>query len=82
MLTAWWRRRRATCLPGGKDCSLGHNDWQDRLAPARLGREQFGGGKIVFVATGGAHTVALARGRGAVGVGLWSLWPAGSGRQR
>jgi len=38
---------------------LGHNDGQDRLAPARLGREQFGGGKIVFVAAGVSHTVAL-----------------------
>jgi hypothetical protein len=28
-----------------------HNDEQDRLAPARLGREQFGGGKIMFVPT-------------------------------
>jgi alpha-tubulin suppressor-like RCC1 family protein len=30
---------------------LGHNDEQDRLAPARLGREQFGGGKIVFLSS-------------------------------
>ena len=50
---------------------LGHNDEQDRLAPARLGREQFGGGKIVFVAAGVEHTVALAEG----GV-LW-MWGGG-----
>jgi alpha-tubulin suppressor-like RCC1 family protein len=37
----------------------------------------------VFVATGGLHTVSLAEGLGgAVGVGFWRLWPAGSGRQR
>ena len=46
----------------GLNGRLGHNDEQDKLAPARLGREQFGGGKIVFVAAGGAHTVALAEG--------------------
>ena len=38
---------------GGLDGCLGHNDVQGRLAPARLGREQFGGAKIVFVAAGG-----------------------------
>ena len=43
-----------------------HNDEQDRLAPARLGREQFGGGKIMFVPTlvspsllGGADSVMM-----------------------
>jgi alpha-tubulin suppressor-like RCC1 family protein len=41
---------------------LGHNDEQDRLAPARLGREQFAGGMIVFVAAGGAHTFSLSEG--------------------
>jgi regulator of chromosome condensation len=45
---------------------LGHNNEQDRLAPARLGREQFGGGKIVFVAAGSLHAMAMAE----VGV-LW-----------
>jgi len=46
---------------------LGHNNEQeeDRLAPARLGREQFGGGKIVFVAAS-LHAMAMAE----VGV-LW-----------
>ena len=49
---------------------LGHNGKQDRLTPARLGREQFGGEKIVFVA-GYQHIVALAKG----GV-LW-VWGCG-----
>ena len=52
---------------------LGHNcvngDW---LAPAQLGRGQFGGGRIVFVAAGGLHTVAVTEG----GV-LW-VWGDGS----
>ena len=49
---------------GGGACGrLGHNDEHDRLAPARLGREEFGGGKIVMVAAGGFHTVALAEDR-------------------
>jgi alpha-tubulin suppressor-like RCC1 family protein len=51
---------------------LGHNDEQDMLAPAQLGREHFGGGKIVFVAAGAAHTAALAE-RGV-------LWVWGLGR--
>ena len=38
---------------------LGHNDEQRRLAPEKLGRWQFGGGKVVLVAAGWAHTVAL-----------------------
>lgn len=50
---------------------LGHSDEQDRLTPARLGRQQFGGGKIVLVAAGFKHTVAVAEG----GV-LW-VWGAG-----
>jgi RCC1 and BTB domain-containing protein len=54
---------------------LGHNDEQDRLAPAKLGKERFGGGKIVFVAAGGFHTVALEEG----GV-LW-VWGSGDYRQ-
>jgi hypothetical protein len=66
----------------GETGRLGHNDEQDRLAPARLGRKQFGGGMIVFLAAGGWHTGGAGRGRGAVGVGLGRLWPAGSGRQR
>jgi len=41
---------------------LGHNDEQDMLTPAQLGREHFGGGKIVFVAAGAAHTASLAEG--------------------
>ena len=49
----------------GETGRLGHNDEQDRLAPARLGREQFGGGKIVFVAAS-LHAMAMAE----VGV-LW-----------
>jgi alpha-tubulin suppressor-like RCC1 family protein len=49
---------------------LGHNNMQDRLTPARLGREQFGGDKIVFVC-GYNHTVAIAEG----GV-LW-VWRGG-----
>ena len=39
---------------GGEGGYLGHNNEQDILVPARLGREQFGGGKIVFVAVRGA----------------------------
>ena len=50
---------------------LGHNDEQRRLAPEKLGRWQFGGGKVVLVAAGWAHTVALAEG----GV----LWVWGNG---
>ena len=38
---------------------LGHNDEQRRLAPEKLGRWQFGGGKVVLVAAGEGHTVAL-----------------------
>ena len=45
---------------GGNFGCLGHNDEQDRLAPAGLGRSQFAGGKIVSVDAGWAHTVALA----------------------
>ena len=41
---------------------LGHNDEQDRLAPARLEQGQFGGGKVVLVAAGFCHTVALTEG--------------------
>ena len=59
-------RGNAAALPGGRCAGqtgrLGHNDEQNKLAPARLGREQFGGGQIVFVAAGGMHTVALAEG--------------------
>ena len=44
----------------GRFGRLGHNDEQCRLAPAKLGRWQFGGGKVVLVAAGWAHTVALA----------------------
>ena len=40
----------------GESGRLGYNDEKKRLAPARHGREQFGGGKIVFVAAGGYHT--------------------------
>ena len=47
---------------------LGHNDEQDRLGPARLAREQFGGGHVVLVAGGSAHTVALTAG------GLLWVW--------
>ena len=43
----------------GHDGCLGHNDEQRRLAPAKLGRWQFGGGKVVLVAAGVGHTVAL-----------------------
>ena len=51
---------------------LGHNDDQSRLAPAKLGRWQFGGGKVVLVAAGFAHTVALTEGGE-----LW-VWGHGS----
>ena len=43
----------------GKYGRLGHNDEQHRLAPEKLGRWQFGGGKVVLVAAGFGHTVAL-----------------------
>ena len=46
----------------GLDGRLGHNDEQDRLAPVRLAREQFGRAKVVLVAAGGLHTVALTEG--------------------
>ena len=46
----------------GLDGRLGHNDEQDRLAPGRLAREQFGRAKVVLVAAGGLHTVALTEG--------------------
>ena len=41
---------------------LGHNDQQVRLLPARLEQGQFGGGKVVLVAAGFFHTVALTEG--------------------
>ena len=73
LITAWWYRRRATCSPWGcgEHGCLGHKCEQDRLAPLRLGREQFGGEKIVFVNAGGLNTVALAEGGG-----LW-VWCLG-----
>ena len=59
---------------------LGLGNEQDRLAPARLSREQFGGGwqDRVCGRRGEPHGGA-GRGRGAVGVGFWKIWPAGSG---
>ena len=59
----------------GTDCCLGHNDEEDRLAPTQLGRGQFGGGRVVLMAAGVLHTVALTEG----GV-LW-VWGRGSGGQ-
>ena len=51
---------------------LGHNDEQRRLAPVKLERWQFGAGKVVLVAAGNGHTVALTKD----GV-LW-VWGDGS----
>ena len=51
---------------------LGHNDEQDRLAPVLLAQEQFEGSKIITVACGRRHSVAVGE-RGA----LWA-WGYGS----
>ena len=38
---------------------LGHNDDRDRLAPARVGQERFGGAKIVTADCGHGHSAAV-----------------------
>jgi len=51
---------------------LGHNDEQQRLVPTLLTAEVFKGSKIVTVAAGGAHTMAVG-----VNGTLWA-WGLGS----
>ena len=45
---------------GGNHGCLGHNDEEDRLVPTQLTVEVMGGARMVMVATGGLHTVAVA----------------------
>jgi len=44
----------------GTSGCLGHNDEQDRLVPTTMADEVFGGVKVVLVAAGTMHTVAVA----------------------
>ena len=63
----------------GENGQLGHNDDDDQLAPRQLEPGRFGGEKVVFVAAGGRHTVAVTAwgnlyswgngGRGQLGLG-------------
>jgi len=43
----------------GYNGQLGHGDREDRVAPVRLGRVQFGGSPVVMVACGRTHTIAI-----------------------
>ena len=43
----------------GQDGRLGHGDRENQLAPRRVPAAGFNGERIVMVAVGGAHTVAL-----------------------
>lgn len=43
----------------GADGRLGHDDEEDQVLPRAVGRERFGGGKVVQVAAGVAHSAAL-----------------------
>ena len=38
---------------------LGHGDQQERMRPAKLGREVFGGSAVMMVSCGGRHTMAV-----------------------
>ena len=44
------------------DGQLGHGDGEDQLVPRQVEPERFGGEKVVFVAAGGGHTVAVTAG--------------------
>ena len=44
---------------GNSNGQLGHDDEQPRLLPTALGRGVFGGSKVVVVACGTAHTMAV-----------------------
>ena len=46
----------------GEDGRLGHGDREDQLAPRQVEAGRFGGEKVVFVAAGGYHTVAVTAG--------------------
>ena len=50
-----------TCGPNGSG-QLGHGDTQSRQQPARLGLPVFGGARVVLVACGGHHTLAVTGG--------------------
>ena len=43
----------------GEDGQLGHNDAENQHAPRQVEPGRFGGEKVLFVATGGRHTVAV-----------------------
>ena len=43
----------------GEDGQLGHNDPGRQLTPRQMEAGRFGGEKVVFVAAGGFHTVAM-----------------------
>ena len=49
---------------------LGHGNAQDRLQPARLGLPVFGGARVVLVACGGRHTLAVTGGGRVYSCGL------------
>ena len=46
----------------GRDGQLGHGDGEDQQAPRQVEPERFGGERVVFVAAGGHHTVAVTAG--------------------
>ena len=46
----------------GDDGQLGHGDGEDQLVPRQVEPERFGGERVVFVAAGGDHTVAVTAG--------------------
>ena len=46
----------------GSDGQLGHGDREDQWAPRQVEAGRFGGDKVVFVAAGGFHTVAVTAG--------------------
>ena len=43
---------------------LGHGDWDNHMAPRQVEAGRFGGERVVFVAAGGNHTVAVTAGGG------------------
>ena len=67
----------------GEDGQLGHNDAENQHAPRQVEPGRFGGDKVLFVATGGRHTVAVKSGGhlytwGAGGYGKLGLGDTGN----
>ena len=58
-----------TCGANGSG-QLGHGNAQDRLQPARLGLPVFGGARVVLMACGGQHTLAVTGGGRVYSCGL------------